>query len=170
MGMSCCRCNCCWTCPLGAVYCHWPCCWAPAGPKPTPVSCRLIPFPVTNLGVESQSPSGFSSRQLTQKRVTEQDPGCALESVKRWGFEGQGPACHLLYWDTVVSKLETGERCDSHKPQPVEHSAFLLLDAAFDKLCLLGLESILAYSAIHAVLGCQNCMILPYLAKVLLNR
>ena len=102
--------------------------------------------------------------------MTEQDPGCALESVKRWGFEGQGPACHLLYWDTVVSKLETGEHCDSHKPQPVEHSAFLLLDAAFDKLCLLGLESILAYSAIHAVLGCQNCMILPYLAKVLLNR
>ena len=168
--MSCCRCSCCWTCPLGAVYCHWPCCWAPAGPKPTPVSCRLIPFPVTNLGEESQSPSGFSSWQLTQRRVTEQDPGCALESVKRWGFEGQGPACHLLYWDTVVSKLETGEHCDSHKPQPVEHSAFLLLDAAFDKLCLLGLESILAYSAIHAVLGCQNCMILPYLAKVLLNR
>ena len=102
--------------------------------------------------------------------MTEQDPGCALESVKRWGFEGQGPACHLLYWDTVESKLERGVRCDSHKPQPVEHFAFLLSDAALENLGLLSLASMLACSATLAVLGCQNCMNLPYLAKALLNR
>ena len=66
--MSCCRCSC-WTWPLGAVYCHWPCCCAPAGPKPTPVSCRLIPFPVTNLGTESQTSSGFSSTGNLLKSV-----------------------------------------------------------------------------------------------------
>ena len=109
----------------------------------------------------------FVNWQLTQKRVTGRDPGCALESVKRWGFEGQGPACHLLYWDTVGSKPERGVRCDSHKPQAVERFAFLLLD---DNLCLLGLGSMSACSAILAVLGCQNCTSLPYLAKVLLNR
>ena len=99
----------------------------------------------------------FVNWQLTQKRVTGRDPGCALESVKQWGFEGQGPVCHLLYWDTVGSRLEIGVRCDSHTPQKVERFAFLLLGAALDKSSLLGSGNMLVRPAILAVLGCQNC-------------
>ena len=104
----------------------------------------------------------FGKWQLTQKRVTGRDPGCALESVKRWGFEGQGPVCHLLYWDTVGSKLERGVRWNSHKPQEVERFAFLLLGAALDRSSLLGSENTLVHSAILAVLGCQNRTSLPH--------